>query len=324
LQYKLQSHNQLDWHHTNYYLAATPHNQSISPLKPPMPPQGDLDFHRYAEQLRNRIDNAQTYTREKIALAITRQRMNYTQDAKEIHIGEKVWLFTPVTRTGQSRKLAKFWSGPWIVTHRVNDIFYNIVTAPEMESTAPPQTVPVDRLHLYRMPAAPAVLLPQTESRAAAQAKDDDDDDFMEYIPMNQAQQPQLLPHQPPPPAHHRGHHSHRTDRHQGNLRHQDHNNRKDNRRPRRTNRDLLQEEHFSDIISRHRAMATGTKNRQEISGSDNKKGRGVHMTHEDLGQDQHTTPMQDLTTQEDAIGRHHHHHHLWGQKERQEWRKQT
>jgi hypothetical protein len=64
-----------------------------------------------------------------------------------------------------------------------------------MESTAPPQTVPVDRLRLYGMPAAPAVLLPQTESRAAAQAEEDDDDDFMEYIPMDPAQQPPLPPH---------------------------------------------------------------------------------------------------------------------------------
>jgi hypothetical protein len=118
---------------------------------------------------------------------------------------------------------------------------------------------------------------------------------------------------------HHRGHHSHRTDSHQDHLRHLDHNNRKDNRRPRQTNQELHQEENFSDIIIRHRAMATGTKNRQEISGSDNKKGGEVHMTHKDLGQDQPTTQMQDLTTQEDAIGQHHHHHHLWGPKERQE-----
>jgi hypothetical protein len=70
-----------------------------------------------------------------------------------------------------------------------------------MESTALPQTVPVDRLCLYHMPAAPAVLLPHTENRAAAQAEDEDDDDFMEYIPMVPQQQPQLLPHQPPPPG---------------------------------------------------------------------------------------------------------------------------
>jgi hypothetical protein len=80
--------------------------------KPPMPPQGNLDYHRYADQLRSRIYNAQTYAREKIALAITRQRRNYNQDAREINVGEKVWLFTLVTKTGQSRKLGKFWSGP--------------------------------------------------------------------------------------------------------------------------------------------------------------------------------------------------------------------
>jgi hypothetical protein len=33
--------------------------------KPPMPPQGNLDYHRYAEQLRNRMDNAQTYAQGK-------------------------------------------------------------------------------------------------------------------------------------------------------------------------------------------------------------------------------------------------------------------
>jgi hypothetical protein len=55
-----------------------------------MTPQGNLDYHRYAEQLRSRIDNAQTYARKKIALAITRQRRNYNQDAKEINVGEKV------------------------------------------------------------------------------------------------------------------------------------------------------------------------------------------------------------------------------------------
>jgi transposase InsO family protein len=76
------------------------------------PPQGDLDYHRYAEQLRNRIDNAQTYAREKIALAITRQRRNYNQDAKEINVGQKVWLFTPVTRTGESRKKQNFGQAP--------------------------------------------------------------------------------------------------------------------------------------------------------------------------------------------------------------------
>jgi hypothetical protein len=168
--------------------------------KPPMPPQGHLDYHRCADQLRNRIDNAQKYAQEKIVLAITRQRRNYQQDAKEINVGGKVWLFTPVTKPGQSPKLAEFWSGPWIITHKVDNICY-IVTAPEMESTAPPQTVPVDRLCLYRMLAAPGILLPQTESRAAKQAKDDDDDDFMEYIPIVPHQQQQLVPHQPPPPG---------------------------------------------------------------------------------------------------------------------------
>jgi hypothetical protein len=65
--------------------------------------------------------------------------------------------------------------------------------------------------------------------------------------------------------------------------------------------------------------MATDTEIKQEINVNKNKKGGGVHMTPEDLGQDRPTTRTHDLTTQEDAIGQHHHLHHLWGQKGRQE-----
>jgi hypothetical protein len=76
--------------------------------KPPMPPQGNLDYHRYANQLRNRIDNAQTYARDKIALAITRQRRNYNQDAKEINVGEgKSVSFYAGYKTRPKQKISK-------------------------------------------------------------------------------------------------------------------------------------------------------------------------------------------------------------------------
>jgi hypothetical protein len=76
--------------------------------KPPMPPQGDLDYHRYADQLRNRIDNAQTNTREKIALAIARQRRNYNQDAKEINVGEKYGFSRRLQNQAKAENLLNF------------------------------------------------------------------------------------------------------------------------------------------------------------------------------------------------------------------------
>jgi hypothetical protein len=174
-----------------------------------------------------------------------------------------------------------------------------------MESTAPPQTVPVDRLCLYRMPAAPAVLLPQTECGAAAQAEDDNDDNSMEYIPMKPQQKPQLLPHQQPPPGPPPVHHRRQADDHQGHLRRQDHNIRNDNRRPRLTIRDLRQEEHFSGLIRHHRAIATANKTPHAISRRNNRKGCGVHTTHMDQEQDQHMTGMQDHLTQEEDRDQH-------------------
>jgi hypothetical protein len=56
-----------------------------------------------------------------------------------------------------------------------------------MESTAPPQTVPVDRLRLYCRPATPAVYSHKQESRAAAQAEEDEEEQFYSHKQENRA-----------------------------------------------------------------------------------------------------------------------------------------
>jgi hypothetical protein len=60
---------------------------------------------------------------------------------------------------------------------------------------------------------------------------------------------------------HHRVHRSLQVDNHRGHRHHQDHNSRHGSRVPRRTSRDLHQEDHFSGHLCRHRDDGDGQQN---------------------------------------------------------------
>ncbi len=69
----------------------------------------------YMLALRKRIDGAQQYVRDNIASAVVRQRRAYHQNRKSFLPGARVWLWTPRVRTGISKKLTNFWTGPWVI-----------------------------------------------------------------------------------------------------------------------------------------------------------------------------------------------------------------
>ena len=164
--------------------------------KPPSPPSGQLDYGDYVAKLRARLDAAQSYAREHIAVQVRRQRKAYNQDRRVFDVGCKVWLFSPPNNT----KLGRFWSGPWIITDKISEVVVAIRAAPEMGTTLPPQTVTIDRLKLYYHPPAPKGLLPQSE------LPDDPvmfDDEFAEIVDLPQQPGPDGLidpPPQPPDP----------------------------------------------------------------------------------------------------------------------------
>ena len=127
---------------------------------PPNPPRGELDYHDYVAELRQRIDRAQSYARDNIARAVVRQRRSYHAEKHLFQVGMKVWLFSPPQYHKTS---TTFWSGPFSITTKISDVVYEITPAPEMRSTRPPLTVSIDRLKLYRFPEPPAGLLPPSE-----------------------------------------------------------------------------------------------------------------------------------------------------------------
>ena len=114
---------------------------------PPVPEQFDT-ADGYATALKTRIQRAHAWARENITHAVARQRRAYCQAKMTYKPGQRVWLFTPRLKVGQSSKLAVFWSGPWTINKVVNDLTYEILPHPLWQRKRN-ETVSIDRLKPY-------------------------------------------------------------------------------------------------------------------------------------------------------------------------------
>lgn len=105
----------------------------------------DTSITEYATQLRNDALVAHEWARRNIGKTIARQRRAYHADAKIFIPGQKVWLFTPRLRPGQSKKFATYWTGPWTVLRKLNDLMFEIDPDSSWLRKSP-ETVSIDRL----------------------------------------------------------------------------------------------------------------------------------------------------------------------------------
>ena len=172
--------------------------------KLPSAMKGGSEVKEYVRRLKNRMEKAQTYVRHNLAEAVRRQRRQYFADKHYYLPGSKVWLFTPKTKPGDSRKLSRFWTGPWIICSSIrSQVYVRIVPDPSWSKVRHSKVVSVDRLKPY---------LEASGSRPFD--KEDDvgmeTDEFAEMIPLEDKRQPDDRPAavclggnpppQPPPP----------------------------------------------------------------------------------------------------------------------------
>ena len=106
--------------------------------------------HDYAKVVRARVQAAHEWARKNIGTTVSRQRKAYYKNKVSYSPGDKVWLFTPRSR-GVSRKLTSYWSGPWTVTSKINDVMYRLQSDPAWEQQSS-QAVSIDRLKPYGAP----------------------------------------------------------------------------------------------------------------------------------------------------------------------------
>ena len=162
------------------------------------PPSDDQDmiertYTDVARKHEERIRTTQTEARKRIHAAVARQRRRYNLESKSFLEGSLVWLFTPITRRGESRKLTTFWTGPWEVKRRINDVMYEILPQKKWQLPDSSHTVSIDRLKAFREHHKQHATPPADYHRISLPG-----DDFAEFIDEDDVDddpQPRLHPH---------------------------------------------------------------------------------------------------------------------------------
>ena len=86
------------------------------------------------------------HARDHLLVAVERGAALHHGRCPSFPEGSRVWVFNPVMHG--SRKFASWWTGPWVVVNKVNDVVYTV--RPEERPQEEPQSVGIDRLREFR------------------------------------------------------------------------------------------------------------------------------------------------------------------------------
>lgn len=109
-------------------------------------PDSADDYSDYVSELRESLEEAHELARTNLGAAQCRQKENYDRRAagQPYAVGDRVWLYHPVTKKDQSLKLLSLspWKGPFVVVDRISGVTYRI----QPEGGAKRQIVHFNRL----------------------------------------------------------------------------------------------------------------------------------------------------------------------------------
>ena len=155
----------------------------------------------YALRLRRQIQQAHQLVQANCRKAILRTRKRYRGSVKPYKVGQQVHLFTPVLKQGQSSKFpCQMWSGPWVITNKVNELVYKIKPDDSWDYDYHEISVSVDRIRPFGDSAT---------KTPHPQQPDEEDNDPEVLPPVAHApvevkgelkQEPEQSPPQSPPP----------------------------------------------------------------------------------------------------------------------------
>ena len=90
----------------------------------------DGNIPQYIKEVRKTLKNAYDVIRVNLDVAHKKRK-----DVKDKHcaetnfrIGDRVWLFNPAVKVGQTKKFSSLWRGPYTVIDRVSPVNYRIGT----------------------------------------------------------------------------------------------------------------------------------------------------------------------------------------------------
>lgn len=87
-----------------------------------------INYHKYVRELKHELEQCHEVAREETKKNSQNQKRCYDLNVKNIKycVGDTVCRFQPQQILGTKLKLARNWSGPWIVTKKLSDVLYRI------------------------------------------------------------------------------------------------------------------------------------------------------------------------------------------------------
>ena len=118
-----------------------PTKQALTPSKS----RQQIDLHEYGVYIAGKLAEAWDLAKRNVQKAQKQQKKTYDQHSRppNFKVGERVFLFKPAERTGENRKLARAYHGPYrVIKLTTNNAHIRRVDKPEDESLL----VAIDRL----------------------------------------------------------------------------------------------------------------------------------------------------------------------------------
>ena len=145
--------------------------------------------HSYARAHAHHVQQAYQYANEHMDGELARQRKYYYSDPKNMfHVGQRVWLLTPIMTPGQRKTFRSPWTGPWTITKAINDVTFEIAPHP-LWSRRKCEIVTSERLKHYLSPEGEGERLEETHPPGMNQDLSVPMDMFLERLPLAGNQQ---------------------------------------------------------------------------------------------------------------------------------------
>ena len=145
--------------------------------------------HSYARAHAHHVQRAYQYANEHMDGEIARQRRYYYSDPKNMfHVGQRVWLLTPIMTPGQRKTFKSPYTGPWTITKAINDVTFEIAPHP-LWSRRKCEVVSSERLKPYLCPEGEGEQFRETHPPGMDQDLSVPMDMFLERLPLAGKQQ---------------------------------------------------------------------------------------------------------------------------------------
>ena len=90
----------------------------------------------YRKRVVEKVELAQNLARENLQRAQQKMKDYYDQKTKEpvFEVGQLVWVYTPRTRKGLSKKLMHNWLGPYRIVEKLSPVLFKLRTITDNKS----------------------------------------------------------------------------------------------------------------------------------------------------------------------------------------------